>query len=235
MARRGRLIVFLGPIGVGKSTIIRGLTQELRTRGFRTYTTFIKAFHGPAYALWVLTARLLGLNGKYAPWFIIYKSGYANLAKVLLMLSIYLDTFISIPLKLMIVRTFKCIGYYVISEEYLQSTIFDYIYSIVNARMRNNFISVSLEILSALLSKYPPDITIVLMANISELKRRWAIRGYGDPQLRYVLLHYSFLKKLNHALFINTAGMGVKDTLNKVLNKIIIEEIIRAPRQSHLS
>jgi len=71
MARRGRLIVLLGPIGVGKSTIIRGLTQELRARGFRTDTTFIKSFHGPTYALWVLTARLLGLNGRYAPWFMV--------------------------------------------------------------------------------------------------------------------------------------------------------------------
>jgi thymidylate kinase len=223
MARRGRLIVFLGPVGVGKSTIIRGLTQELRAREFRTYTTFIKAFHGPAYALWVLTARLLGLNGKYAPWFIIYKSGYAKLAKVLLMLSIYLDTFISIPLKLMIIRAFRCIGYYVVSEEYLQSAIFDYIYSMINARMRNNFISVPLEILNSLLNKYPPDITIALMVNISELKRRWAIRGYGDPQPRYVLLHYSYLKKLDHVFFINTADMRIKDTLNKVLNEIIMK------------
>jgi hypothetical protein len=221
MARRGRLIVFLGPVGVGKSTIIRGLTQELRARGFRTYTTFIKAFHGPAYALWVLTARLLGLNGKYAPWFIIYKSGYANLAKVLLMLSIYLDTFISIPLKLMIIRAFRCISYYVVSEEYLQSTIFDYIYSIINARMRNNFISVPLEILNSLLNKYPPDITIVLKADLPELRHRWVMRGYGDPQLRYVLLQNAFLDKLDRALHVDTLGMGVKETLYRILDGVL--------------
>jgi len=227
MVKRGRLIVFLGPVGVGKSTIIRGLTQELRARGFRTYTPFIKAFHGPAYALWVLTARLLGLNGKYAPWFIIYKSGYANLTKVLLMISIYLDTFISIPLKLMIVRAFRCIGYYVVSEEYLQSTIFDYIYSMINARMKNNFISVPLEILNSLLNKYPPDITIALMANLSELMRRWTIRGYGDPQPRYVLLQVIYLNKLSNlknTIIIDTTNIGIKETISKVLNKVVEDE-----------
>jgi hypothetical protein len=55
------------------------------------------------------------------------------------------------------------------------------------------------------------------MANISELKRRWVIRGYGEPQLRYVLLQYAFFNKLNNAVRIDTTGMGIKETLDKVL------------------
>jgi nicotinamide riboside kinase len=62
MPRRGRLIVFLGPVSVGKSTMIRGLATELRAKSFRVSTTFIKAFHGPSYLLWKLTARLLELR-----------------------------------------------------------------------------------------------------------------------------------------------------------------------------
>jgi thymidylate kinase len=221
MIRKGKLIVFLGPVGVGKSTIIRGLVQALRSRGFRTYTVFIKAFHGPAYVLWAFTARLLNLNGKYAPWFAISRSGRIDLAKILLMLSIYFDTFFSIPLKLILVRTLRRIGYYVISEEYLHSTILDYIYSTISINVKNRFVNACLEVLNSLLNKYSPDITVVLTANVSELRHRWKTRGYGDPQLRYVLLQRAFLNKLNNALHINTPGIDVKETLHRVLNGVL--------------
>jgi thymidylate kinase len=221
MARRGRLIVFLGPVGVGKSTIIKGLTQELRARGFRTYSTFIKAFHGPAYALWVLIARLLGLNGKYAPWFTIPRSGRVNLTRTLMVLSIYSDAFFLIPLKLALIRVLRRVGYYVISEEYLYSTIFDYIYSIIGMSIQDKFVTTPLNIFSSLLNKYPPDITIVLKADLLELRRRWVMRGYGDPQLRYVLLQYAFLNKSDHALHVDTSGIDVKETLYRVLDKVL--------------
>jgi GTPase SAR1 family protein len=223
MARRGRLIVFLGPVGVGKSTIIRGLTQELRAHGFRTYTTFIKAFHGPAYALWVLTARLLGLNGKYAPWFIIPRSGRVNLARTLMMLSIYLDAFLSIPFKLVIIKILKYFKYYILSEEYIQSTLFDYIFATIDLKIKGKFINIPINIMYILLIKYLPDVIVVLMADIYELRRRWKIRGYGDPQLRYIKLQYIFLNeihKLNRTLNINTSNISVKAILNKVLNEI---------------
>jgi len=221
MARRGRLIVFLGPVGVGKSTIIRGLTQELRAREFKTYTTFIKAFHGPAYTLWVLTARLLGLNGKYAPWFVIPRSGRVNLARTLMTLSIYLDAFFLIPLKLALIRVLRYIGYYVISEEYLNSTIFDYIYSVIDMSIQDKFVTIPLNVLSSLLNKYPPDITIVLKADLPELRHRWVMRGYGDPQLRYVLLQNAFLDKLDCALYVDTLGVGVKETLYRILSGVL--------------
>jgi len=54
-------------------------------------------------------------------------------------------------------------------------------------------LSIPISIEYALLNKYSPDVTIVLMANMHELKRRWVIRGYGESQLRYVLLQYAFL------------------------------------------
>jgi thymidylate kinase len=221
MIRKGKLIVFLGPVGVGKSTIIRGLVQTLRSRGFRTYTVFIKAFHGPAYVLWAFIARLLNLNGKYAPWFAISRSGRIDLAKILLTLSIYFDTFFSIPLKLILVRALRRIGYYVISEEYLHSTILDYIYSMISINVKNRFVNACLEVLSSLLNKYSPDITVVLTANVSELRHRWKTRGYGDPQLRYVLLQHAFLNKLNDALHMNTSGIDIKEALHRVLNEVL--------------
>jgi thymidylate kinase len=226
MTKRGKLIALLGPVGVGKSTVIRGLTQALEVRGFKTFTLFVKAFHGPAYVLWVLTAKLLSLDSRartrhYAPWFTIPKSGRVGLAKVLTTLSIYLDTFFSIPLKLIIARTLRRAGYYVVSEEYMHTTLFDYMCAIIGLKLRGKFIDIPMNIINALLNKYPPDITVVLRANVSELKRRWAIRGYGDPQPRYVLSQYAFLSKLHHAFAIDTTNMDIAEILNKILSEVV--------------
>jgi len=228
MARRGRVIVFLGPIGVGKSTTIRGLTQELRARGFRTYTIFIKSFHGLAYVLWVLTARLLGLKkGRYAPWFMVSMSGRVNLVRGLTVLSIYLDAFFSIPLKLALTRLLRYFGYFVISEEYLNSTIFDHIYLIIDVGIRDKYVLIPLRVLGSLLNKYKPDLTIALKADLPEIWRRWIIRGYGECQPRYVLLHITILNKLDHSyklahvLYVDTSGMGVKETLHRILDVVL--------------
>jgi len=217
MSRKGKLIVFLGPVGVGKSTIIRGLAQVLKTRGFRVFTIFIKAFHGPVYVLWILTVKLLGLGSRYAPWFIVPKSGRINLAKMLIMVSIYLDAFFSIPLKLIVTRILRHAGYYILSEEYIQSTLFDYIFTFINFNIKSKHINIPMKVLYSLLSKYPPDITIVLIADLSELMHRWMIRGYGDPQPRYVLLQSLFFERLNNnVLLINTTNVKIIDILNNI-------------------
>jgi broad-specificity NMP kinase len=218
--KRGKLIALLGPVGVGKSTVIRGLTQALEARGFKTFTLFIKAFHGPAYVLWILTAKLLSLDSSHAPWFTIHKSGHVGLARALTMLSIYLDALFSIPLKLIIVRTLRRAGCYVVSEEYMHSTLFDHMYASISLKLKGKFIDVPMSIINALLNKYPPDITVVLTANVSELKRRWTTRGYGDPQPRYVLSQYTFLSKLHHVFTIDTTNMSIAGILSKVLSEV---------------
>jgi len=223
MPRRGKLIAFLGPVGVGKSTIIRYLAHVLRIRGLKVSTVFIKAFHGPAYVLWVLVAKLLGINIKKpcAPWFVISRSGRLGLAKILTIVSMYLDVFFSIPIKLMKIRLIRGIGYHIISEEYLHSTLLDYAYSIASLKIKNRFVSIPTHILNALLSKNVPDNTILLMADAPELRRRWTIRGYGDPQPYYVAIQQKFLNKLGRALIIDSTNMSIKKTLNKVLDEVV--------------
>jgi GTPase SAR1 family protein len=224
MPTRGKLVVLLGPVGVGKSTIIRGLTQTLKVNGLKVSTVFIKAFHGPSYVLWALTVRILGIESKYAPWFIIPRSGRINLAKVLATISLYLDVFFVIPLKLLKITLLRNSGYYVISEEYLYSTLFDYIYSDFDSKMRGRLTNIPIRILNTLVAKYTPDIIIILIANIPELRRRWIIRGYGDPQPRYVLAQYAFLNRFlcrfNNVITIDTTGLNVKETLTMVLKVV---------------
>jgi GTPase SAR1 family protein len=224
MPTRGKLVVLLGPVGVGKSTIIRGLTQTLKVNGLKVSTVFIKAFHGPSYVLWALTVRILGIESKYAPWFMIPRSGRINLAKVLATISLYLDVFFVIPLKLLKITLLRNSGYYVISEEYLYSTLFDYIYSGFDLKMRGRLMNIPIRILNTLAAKYTPDIIIIFVANIPELRRRWIIRGYGDSQPHYVLAQYAFLNRFlcrfNNAITIDTTGLNVKKTLTMVLKVV---------------
>jgi len=137
MFKRGRLIVLLGPVGVGKSTVIKGLAYELRARGFRVSTTFIKAFHGPSYLLWTLATKLIGLRtDRLAPWYVIPRSGRLKLARILTVLSAYLDAFFTIPFKLLKVLALRALGFYVLSEEYLHSTLIDYVHSYIALGLR---------------------------------------------------------------------------------------------------
>jgi energy-coupling factor transporter ATP-binding protein EcfA2 len=224
MPTRGKLVVLLGPVGVGKSTIIRGLTQTLKANELKVSTVFIKAFHGPSYVLWALMARILGVESKYAPWFMIPRSGRINLAKVLATISLYLDIFFVIPLKLLKITLLRNSGYYVISEEYLYSTLFDYIYPDFDSKMRGRLMNIPIRVLNTLAARYTPDIIIIFVANIPELRRRWIIRGCGDPQPHYILAQYAFLNRFlcrfNNAITIDTTGLNVKETLTMVLKVV---------------
>jgi len=223
MPRKGRLIVFLGPVGVGKSTVIRGLANELRARGFRTYTIFIKAFHGPSYMLWLFIIKLLGLRrGWLAPWYLMIRSGMLRLAKALTLISAYVDALLSLPLKLFWVYMLRALGIYVLSEDYLRSTIFDYIFTICFMGKWNikpfNF---PLRVICALLSAYTPDEVIVLIASDHVLKIRWMLRGYGDPQPKYVRLQrIYFSNNIKNTLIINTDELSVREIVYIIMRKL---------------
>jgi len=119
-------IVLLGPVGVGKSSTISILTQIFNRKKLKSYKLLIKAFHGPS---------LLGLSKGYAPWYVIPRSGYKDLARFLIILSAYTDALLTIPIKIILVRFLKLIGYTVISEEYLHTSLFDYLYSYLDLRV----------------------------------------------------------------------------------------------------
>jgi len=222
---RGRsFIVFLGPVGVGKSTIINNLVCILSATGVRVHKIFIKAFHGLSHVLWSFMVKVLGLPRDYAPWYIIPKCGYVSLARILTIISAYLDVFINIPLKILIIKILRSIGYIVISEEYLYTAIFDYLHSYLALDIKlKSYAKFPILALHSLATKYRPDIVITLDSDVRELLCRWKWRGYGDPQLGYVELQRVFLKKnyFNIDILINTSNMRLKDSLLKVIKTIV--------------
>ncbi len=199
-----KIVIVTGPVGVGKSTVIRALTYLLRTEGYKSASIFVKAFHGPSYLLWIIAEHIVMSKRKrrIAPWLTLSKVAPA-LARLLTMLSIYLDI-IYISLIILRVMLMKIFGITVFIEEYLSSTLFDYIYSFyklkINRSLHHNF---PIKIIISLCIKYKPDLVVFLDTDIHEIKRHWRIRGHGDPQMSYVLFQKRFLLKLVYIFYEN--------------------------------
>jgi len=56
---RAKIITFIGPVGVGKSTQMRLIQNRFRSCGVRTITTYLKSSHALAY---ILTKLLKGIG-----------------------------------------------------------------------------------------------------------------------------------------------------------------------------
>lgn len=218
------LIVFIGPVGVGKSTTITSLAYALNRIGIRAHRSFMKVFHGVVYILWWFIANLLyNTRGRAAPWYIVGKLN-RRVAKVLTIISLYVDAFINIPLKVLLISALKFLGYTILCEEYTYPTLFDYLYSFIclNIKLRS-YTLFPLKIIYVFGVAYKPDLIVFLDADINVLLRRWNERGYGDPQLVYVMAQRRFLNTIlcGKAVYIDTNTMKVDETIRAILYEII--------------
>ena len=232
------MVAFLGPVGVGKSTVMRYLAEVLRIRGQRVLVGVLKSFHGISYALWFFIARILGLRSRsrYAPWLLLIKAGKVKVAKPLLNLTMYFDAFLFIPAKLLFLRLLKRLGFVVLVEEYAYTSILDYLYTGKQMLDMKSLPRVPLNIVLRLLTRYEPDAVIILMADTRELVRRWRKRGYGEPQQQYLklLTHYC-MNIVRHArkIIINTTDLNESQTLEFVYKSIIEVVEKRETKRGH--
>lgn len=95
---KAKVIAVVGPVGIGKSTVINALTHLSRKSGLKVKSAYINVFHSSSYLLWKVARRVLIAkeNSRLAPWYIIGKVN-SKVGRVLLLISMYLDT-ITIPL-----------------------------------------------------------------------------------------------------------------------------------------
>jgi len=234
--RKSLLIVLLGPVGVGKSTLSKILLNLLNSHGAPSRFMFIKSFHGLSYALYLLIAKITFvsklLKHKIAPWYLLAKYN-KPLAQRLGFIAFLLDVFVSIPLKIIKVQLLRLLKQNVICEEYLIGTLIDYLYTLRNAQsdLERKSLKIAIRFLTYMLRKYPPSITIILDADEKSLLERWRKRGYGDLQHNYVRFQKVFvnyyMKTLLHDLAKDTKMLYI-DTTKKKLHeviKIIIQDI----------
>ncbi len=232
---RGILVVFLGPVGVGKSTIIGLLVGVLNTLGIRARRTFLKAFHGLSYVLWASAAKLLALPRGRASWYIIPRCGYIGLARALTLVSAYLDAFVNMPMRIFISKLYRLAGFVVLCEEYLYTALYDYLYSYaaLNIRLRNLTL-LPLVVIYVLASAHKPSMVVLLDVNDCELLRRWLMRGYGDPQLKYVELQKVFLRKMPYGevLYVNTSNRSINEVVKLILKAIVRKGFLKEKREA---
>ena len=220
------MVAFLGPVGVGKSTVMLYLAEVLRIRGQRVHVDVLKSFHGISYALWFFIARILGLRsgGRYAPWLLLIRGGRSRIAKLLLNLTLYFDAYFFIPAKLLLLRLLKRLGFVVLVEEYAYTSILDYLYTSKQMLNMRSLPQTPLKIVLSLLARYEPDAVIILMADTRELVRRWRKRGYGEPQQHYLKLsiHYCInMVKHPRKIVIDSANLDEYKTLGLIYKSII--------------
>jgi broad-specificity NMP kinase len=234
MPRRGKLVVFLGPVGVGKSTVIRALLNLSKKRGVKAKSVHIKAMHGPSYLLWKIMSHIIArkVSRKLAPWYIVGKIN-RNLSRRLLLISVYLDS-ITIPFILVLrVMIPRLRGVNIFVEEYLLGTLFDYIYSFYELERGNYLHLLPFKMLESLCLRYKPSLVILLDANLFELIKHWRGRGYGDPQIKYVLSQKYILPKLAQALYskehiveLEVASASVADIVERIWRLCDMEDEI---------
>lgn len=201
----GKVIVLLGPVGVGKSTIANYLLASLNSMNFRTIKTFMKSYHGLSYFLWAIMARMLGIHFKYAPWYELTRK-YKNLSRVLGLISMYVDI-LFLVIKSLWIKLHRSFGYFVLVEECLQSTVLDYLFMHAKLKLDEFSLNFILRVLYALSIKLHPDVVVLLDANLHTLMNRWEFRRRDEPDLFYVMSQIKILPKI--AEFTSRGSSGI--------------------------
>jgi len=227
-----KLLIFFGPVGVGKTTLANYLRLSLSKRGIRVKITFLKAFHGVSFILWVLIARVLRYGKKkrnkhYAPWLYVSQIN-EKLAWRLTLITAIIDTFLSIPFKLFYIDFLKHFYDIVICEEHLLGTVSDYLFTLLRNKRRrgSSILRFSTSVYLSMLSRHIQKTVVVFLdADFHTLFSRWNMRKYGESQHSYILYQKLLLTKfikLIHTLNIDAHLMYI-DTSNKVITKMISE------------
>jgi thymidylate kinase len=230
--KRGKLIVILGPVGVGKSTVGRYLTSILRRRGYLTYYIFIKAAHGLSFFVYYIIALLIFdrrlhnyTRKRIAPWYVVSKYNKI-LAEEITAITAVIDIFISLPFQLFRISLMRFFNNFIFCEEYLLGSINDYLYGLLKAASTGtkHCLRTIVKTLMVTTMKYKPYIIIILDANYQELLRRWRKRGYGELQWEYILFQKIFLKLLREGMFINEVPIYYIDSNKDIA--IVLQKVL---------
>lgn len=202
-----RIVSFIGPVAVGKSTHIDLLRNYLKLKNMRVVTTFIKSSHGLSYVLnRFITAPKAQHEALYHRGLIQPRS--KNIVKKLHSLYCFLDV-ISIAAKFFFTVYLPfCFGFTVLIEEGLIMTL--YTYTVAFPQFFDTQPTVPPIILSLLkYISHKGGVNIVLDASFEELVHRRRHRGYRTNELaEYIRMQKEWVKRLNLAntILINTTN-----------------------------
>jgi energy-coupling factor transporter ATP-binding protein EcfA2 len=211
-----KIVAFLGPVGVGKSTQINLLRTYLESRDQKVTVTYIKSTHGLTYVLSRLLNALTRIlhNGDEKARIVFYR-GFAPLWN--------LSETISITVKfLFTVYIPYTLGYYVLVEEGLIMTIENY------RLFRPYYLGVKpqrLPLLELLLRwiNSKNHLNILLYANEEDVAKRRLSRSFRRYETEdYLALQKQVFKQLRgpQLLVLNTTHRSIESVHTIIVNSL---------------
>ncbi|MGD0995003.1 MAG: hypothetical protein ABR909_05705 [Candidatus Bathyarchaeia archaeon] len=206
----GRLVIFVGPVGSGKTTQMEFLAKRLRSENLRVSMGCVKPFFKLTQIFEFLCNKLK-----------IEATTVKYVLKIIVSLELFLNTFILLPLMLFKIEFERLFCPIVLVEEHALGSIIDYIHLKRLYNIDSRYIMVLVKFLSPFLSK--ADIIISLTSDVSTLKYRWKIRGSQPENLTYINLQYKIFQLSNHmngvfqvsaSKSIDEVGQQIYDTIS---------------------
>jgi RNase adaptor protein for sRNA GlmZ degradation len=195
----GKLIVFAGTVGAGKSTHLRLLYSYLKMRDIIATATFLKTANLMAYLLLKVIAAVCGLKRNHMPLITALNESRPSLFKAVSFLFTLADTF-SIVIKYLfrVWLPFK-LGRVVLVEEYLPATVFDYfvllkVRKVVTSRSFN--VLYKLCALLASRTAHVSNIVLFFDAPNHVLFERYSCRGSFKERKLYLEMQRKLLPSL---------------------------------------
>ncbi len=217
-----RVLVFIGPVGVGKSTHIRLLASKFDGMGLKVRRTSLKTNHWFARALTFSVARILSGRKRDVHYVRVLTDENPKIFKELFKLWLSLDL-ISVSIQFLFAIYLPLImGYTVLVEEYIPATIADYMYVAQTIGLPPEAVSSAIGFVSKLMYSVGPTRVIFLDADTKELKLRWLSRGSSEERIDYLSMQRSILRSLstklfpNEAFYANTTDQRVEETQSLV-------------------
>jgi hypothetical protein len=221
---RIRVVVFLGPVGVGKSTQVGLLRANLSDQGAMVTSTFLKSGHLFSYFLLRMLARgAVGEERRGMPPIGVLIDQRPSLYRRLFGTWLALDL-LSVVIKFLfaIYLPMKS-GFMVLVEEGIPATVADYLYLCSALELPREKVFTAINLLSALHARMGPKAIVVIDANPATLKSRSIQRGSFIEREDYVSAQRELLPIISRVLAgrfllsLDTTSKSIRETSDLIL------------------
>ncbi len=226
----GRLIVFAGTVGAGKSTHLRLLHQHLVKRGVNTKKACLKTGNLMGYAFLKILSSMLVVKKSDVPLITVINESYPTLFRACGFLFTLIDALSLVVKDLISIKLPLMLGRFVLVEEYLPATVLDYL---ILFRVRKVISRKSFNIIYKLCASLSAsctqgqNVTFFFDASNDVLFKRYRSRGsfmekrlYLDMQRRLLPHLYSRLLG-GQIVFIDTSSNSIPD-VQQLLREIVL-------------
>lgn len=209
------LVVITGVDGSGKTTIAKLLTEHLKTRGCMVRQVWIKSLHTLAYLISMFFQLVKRGHFIKNPNKIVITRFQSTDYKFLSKVWPFIEFVSVLPWILLKVYFPVFFGFIIIADRYVTDTVVMISTSVKDEAFVDSF-------LGRLLLKMIPKGTIIIHLDIdldTVLRRRLDIE-YTIPEIENQIMLYRTLADKVGAYTINTAKLGVEETIEEILEKL---------------